>query len=124
MQRLFTTFPNHWPGTGLLLLRIAGAAPLLAGPVAFVCNASREHSLPAELAGLFTGGLLAAGFLTPFAGCFQVLLQAWLGFHDGEAARAEHGLLAVTGLVLVMTGPGAWSVDARLFGRKRIAMDV
>jgi len=101
----------------LLLLRIAGAAPLLAGSVAFVCNAARGHDIPVELAGLVTGGLLAAGF-------FQILLQAWLGFHDGESARAEHGLLAVTGLVLVMTGPGAWSVDARLFGRKRIAMDV
>jgi hypothetical protein len=29
-------------------------------------------------------------------------------------------LLAALGVSLVMPGPGAWSVDARLFGRKQI----
>jgi hypothetical protein len=27
---------------------------------------------------------------------------------------------AVLGAILAMVGPGAWSIDARLFGRKRI----
>jgi hypothetical protein len=31
-----------------------------------------------------------------------------------------HILLAALGAGLAMIGPGAWSVDARLFGRKRI----
>jgi putative oxidoreductase len=123
MQRLFTTFPNSWPGAGLLLLRLAAAAPLLVESVAFICSAAHRLDIPVELVGLGVGGLIAAGFFTPFAAFLQVLLQVWLGFHDAVTARGEHGLLAVMGAVLVMTGPGAWSVDARLFGRKRIDMD-
>jgi len=29
-------------------------------------------------------------------------------------------MLAALGAALAMVGPGAWSIDARLFGRKRI----
>jgi uncharacterized membrane protein YphA (DoxX/SURF4 family) len=32
----------------------------------------------------------------------------------------KHILLGALGIALAMLGPGAWSVDARLFGRKRI----
>jgi uncharacterized membrane protein YphA (DoxX/SURF4 family) len=32
-------------------------------------------------------------------------------------------VLAILGLSLAMIGPGAWSVDARLFGRKQINPD-
>jgi hypothetical protein len=31
-------------------------------------------------------------------------------------------MLAALGAALAMVGPGAWSIDARLFGRKRIDM--
>jgi hypothetical protein len=31
-------------------------------------------------------------------------------------------MLAVLGASLAMVGPGAWSIDARLFGRKQIHM--
>jgi putative oxidoreductase len=31
-----------------------------------------------------------------------------------------HILLGILSAALAMLGPGAWSVDARLFGRKRI----
>ena len=34
----------------------------------------------------------------------------------------SHALLAVVAISLVFLGPGAWSVDALLFGRKRIAI--
>ena len=34
----------------------------------------------------------------------------------------SHALLAIVALSLVFLGPGAWSVDALLFGRKRIAI--
>jgi uncharacterized membrane protein YphA (DoxX/SURF4 family) len=32
----------------------------------------------------------------------------------------HHLLLAVLAISVAMLGPGAWSVDARLFGRKRL----
>lgn len=38
------------------------------------------------------------------------------------AAYENHLLLAVLAISLAMLGPGAWSIDALLFGRKRIAI--
>jgi putative oxidoreductase len=51
-----------------------------------------------ELLGAAAGALIIAGFWTP-----------------------------VTGIILsadAMIGPGAWSIDARLFGRKQIITDI
>jgi uncharacterized membrane protein YphA (DoxX/SURF4 family) len=36
---------------------------------------------------------------------------------DGDAT---HILLAILSISLVLLGPGAWSIDAHIFGRKRI----
>jgi uncharacterized membrane protein YphA (DoxX/SURF4 family) len=73
-----------------------------------------------QLASLASGALILVGFFTPCAALSHVLLQAWLGFHAATPDRREHEMLALIGVVLAMTGPGAWSADARLFGRKRI----
>jgi hypothetical protein len=35
-------------------------------------------------------------------------------------AVGPHALLAAIGLCLALLGPGAWSIDARLFGRRRV----
>ena len=63
---------------------------------------------------------LLAGFATPvaaplivaisllFGGCG--LLEAWLPFIGA-------------GVSLMMLGPGAWSVDAQIFGRKRLLLE-
>jgi hypothetical protein len=123
MQRLFTTFPNSWPGAGLLLLRIAAAAPSLFDCVSFICNAAPGSNPLLQLASVAIGGFIMAGFFTPLAAVSKVLLETWLGLHDAVPIRGEHALLAIMGAVLIMTGPGAWSIDARLFGRKRIDMD-
>jgi len=65
------------------------------------------------------GILLLAGLWTPVAGALQVITEVWIFFSRGDGAN-WHLLLAALGVSLVMLGPGAWSVDARLFGRKRI----
>ncbi|HEX8765158.1 MAG TPA: hypothetical protein VF740_08355 [Candidatus Acidoferrum sp.] len=50
---------------------------------------------------------------------FEPIGMLWIAFSSVDAA-VVHLLLAVLGASLAMLGPGAWSVDARLFGRKRI----
>jgi uncharacterized membrane protein YphA (DoxX/SURF4 family) len=65
------------------------------------------------------GTLLLAGLWTPIAGMVMVPAELWITFAQSEHLRS-HILLAVIGAALAMLGPGAWSVDARLFGRKRI----
>jgi hypothetical protein len=115
MQRLFSTFPGGWPGCGLLLLRIAAAAPLLLTPYVF------GSSVPLRFIGTADSVLLLLGLGTPFAAAVQVLIEGWLAFAGG-AFNLDHGLRAVMGLALVMLGPGQYSVDRRLYGRKRIEL--
>lgn len=77
--------------------------------------------MPLMLAGaaIAGGGLLLFGLCTPFAAAAEVFLELWSVF--SRTAHHENSiLLAALAASLVMLGPGAWSIDARLFGRKRI----
>ena len=120
MRRLFSTFPASWPGVGLLLLRLLLAAPLVIGP-AMVVWIDPHSASGLEIAMLMTGALIAFGFCTPAAALVQSIIQLitasgatpFLGLH------AENALL---GLSLLMLGPGVWSADAYLFGRRRITI--
>jgi uncharacterized membrane protein YphA (DoxX/SURF4 family) len=56
---------------------------------------------------------------TPLTASCHAILQGALAF-AGEEIASTHLILALTASSLVMLGPGAWSIDARLYGRKRI----
>ena len=121
MQRLYTTFPNEWPGAGLLLLRLAEGIPsILEGTLHTLSSGATIAALP-YAADIVSGLLLIIGFWTPIGG----LLQALVEFSSALAgAGYEHIIRGMIGVSLAMLGPGAWSVDARLFGRKRIDVTV
>jgi uncharacterized membrane protein YphA (DoxX/SURF4 family) len=122
MQRLFSTFPNGRPGYGLLLLRVTCGAPVL------VVGAAKLGEWPVDALGWMslisglTAALLLVGSWTPIAASCLALLQVVLAF-AGRAFEPTHLLLALIGSSLVMLGPGAWSIDARLYGRKRIDLN-
>jgi len=63
--------------------------------------------------------LILVGLWTPLVGTLVVAVEIWMVF--AGAANELSLLLAVLGGTLAMIGPGAWSIDARLFGRKHIA---
>jgi putative oxidoreductase len=65
------------------------------------------------------GTLLLAGLWTPITGTLLAIIEVWIVLFQGGPAEI-HLPLAALGVSLVMLGPGAWSVDAKLFGRKRI----
>lgn len=111
-------FPDGWPGAGLFLLRLAAAVPLLIGATPGFFGAP-QNGLYANYIAIGVGSLLLAGLWTPVMGTLQAIIEVWFGFSQGGGADM-HLLLAALGVSLVMLGPGAWSVDARLFGRKRI----
>jgi uncharacterized membrane protein YphA (DoxX/SURF4 family) len=68
------------------------------------------------------GLLLTAGLWTPVVAAVMVLLELWriISRHGDPTSDI---LLCVLALAIALLGPGAWSVDARLFGWKRIEID-
>jgi uncharacterized membrane protein YphA (DoxX/SURF4 family) len=65
------------------------------------------------------GILLLAGLWTPIAGALTAGFALWHAFsHPGDPWSCI--MLATLGAALALLGPGGWSVDARLFGWKRI----
>jgi len=111
LRRLFSTFAGGWPGAGLLLLRVAAA-------VALILRAFPRLAVPDDLA-IAAGAFLAAGLWTPIVGSLTALLAIWTVLEQPGDPWANI-LLASIGAALAMLGPGAWSVDSRLFGWKRI----
>lgn len=118
-RRSFSAFPDGWPGHGLLLLRLTLGLPLIYWAVAGLA-ASHFMAIP-QLAAAIAGMFLVFGLFTPVAGAIIVLAQAWMALaptfaNDGE--RPMRLALAAAAASMAMLGPGAWSVDARRFGRK------
>ena len=76
---------------------------------------------PATLEGaaVIGGVFLIAGLWTPVSGGLVATFALWnLIVKSGDAW--PNILLASIGVALAMIGPGVWSVDARLFGWRRI----
>ena len=65
------------------------------------------------------GILLLAGLWTPIDGVLVAILELGSLF-SGPRDPWIHILTATLGAALALLGPGRWSVDARLFGWKRI----
>ena len=70
-------------------------------------------------AAVVTGTLLVIGLWTPVAAMLGTLLEIWLLF-SLSGFKGTPTVLASLTASLVLLGPGAWSVDSRIFGRKRI----
>ena len=68
------------------------------------------------------GLLLVAGLWTPVAGSLVSVLAIW-DFLTQHASPYPVILTATIGAGLALVGPGAWSVDAWLFGWKRIDIE-
>jgi putative oxidoreductase len=112
---LFSTFAGGPPGIGLLLQRLLAGGALLYCLVATPVDTVRA----AQAIGAAAGLLLMAGLWTPVAGVVAACAGMFVAFESPAHARIP-GLLAVLGLTLALIGPGAWSIDARLYGRKHI----
>jgi putative oxidoreductase len=73
-----------------------------------------------EVIGALAGVLLMAGLWTPVAGVVAGCAETWIAF-SLPAHPWDCAILAVFAVTLALIGPGAWSIDARLFGRKHYA---
>ena len=154
LQRLFSTFPNSWPGLGLLLLRVCLGVALISSAIAGLSGTPLEPITPAQNSIAAVGAIfLLAGLWTPVTGTFAALDEVWIALSPYSPQRQDawiHVFLAILAVSLprrsarmtlyvvhnimghfsrvpkvslAMLGPGAWSMDARLFGRKRFGSD-
>lgn len=113
-------FPQAATSSGLVLLRFLVAAMLhldavgrlvLAGPawylaLLWLCSAA-----------------LAAGFLTPLSAGIAAIIELSI-FAGNRTQSFWPAVAALNALALVLLGPGGYSLDARLFGRRTVVMTV
>ena len=129
MQKLFSAFPDSWAGLGLVILRLTIA---FSGVVQGISIFTTSSGAPLSFKILGLGSIclslvLVIGFLTPVVGSIATLCYLIYGFElfvSTDTSRYAGALtalqLTVMSLILVLLGPGAYSVDARLFGRREI----
>ena len=129
LQRLFSTFPSGWPGAGLLLLRAAvGLTAIIQGSSYLTAG---DAAAPATWLGgglaVAGGAALLIGLFTPLAGTLVGLINAgvalrWIPAPAPNLFDARLSLLfvIVMAVTIILLGPGAFSLDARLFGRREI----
>ncbi|MGA2745985.1 MAG: hypothetical protein ABSE44_14910 [Candidatus Sulfotelmatobacter sp.] len=119
MQRLFSTFANGWPGVGLLLQRALTAILLVHFGIIELGDKSFSPSMIPQMIAACAGILLLVGLWTPVAGTLIAIVELWIASsYVGDPWIPI--MLATLGGTAAMIGPGAWSIDARLFGRKHI----
>lgn len=118
MQRLFSMFPDGWPGTALLLLRlVAGILLIRDGVVALLGRPELQTTL-LQLIAIVAGTLLLLGLWTPIAGTLVVFVEVCVIFVGTRQLRSSI-LLGALCAALAVLGPGFQSIDARLYGRRR-----
>jgi hypothetical protein len=119
LQRLFSTFANGFPGIGLMLQRLITAAALVGCVIARLHATTQLVSVAPQVIDAGAALLLLAGLWTPFAGAVIAARELWIVL-SGSGDPWLPLVLATLGTTLAMIGPGAWSIDALLFGRKQI----
>jgi hypothetical protein len=117
LQRLFTTFAEGWPGFGLLVQRLITGIALLHVWIALFRETPTATTTAPQAMGAALAIFIMIGLWTPVAGALIAAVEVWTALaYPGDAGTAS--LLATLGATLAMIGPGAFSIDARLFGRK------
>jgi hypothetical protein len=112
-------FPQGGPGFALLMLRISVAATFLI-ETANRNGGSSFHILFAV--SLLISVSLAVGFLTPFASLITAVSAiASLVIRSGSDTLIMASLI-LSSVAVALLGPGAYSLDARLFGRRVVVV--
>src|SRR5271170_5476000 len=127
LQRTFSGFPSGCPGFALLLLRFGvGGTSSLQSAWFVAAHHAAGSTLIAALA-IITSLALMIGLMTPIATALLCLSGLAATIDSGivgymplfESCIARFEFIVMTA-ALICLGPGAFSLDARLYGRREI----
>jgi hypothetical protein len=119
MQRLFSSFPRGRVGIALLLLRIGLSVALIKSA------AWSEESLGWHWASAALGLavlLLWLGLWMPAVAGLCLAFDAAAFVLIGSPIQSAHACVALLAVALALIGPGAYSLDAILYGRRLIVL--
>ena len=137
MQKLYSTFPGGMFGIGLLILRTAAGVAtgacggILLSRLEAVANSQFSYISQLILSLLLITGsvFFLLGLMMPFVAITVAVCELAAAFirliqttppQESRFGWIEVLLLASVATALIFLGPGAYSIDARLFGRRRI----
>ena len=100
-------------------MRVIAGVGLACQPVLALKGSISIKPVIVELFEIALGLLLFVGLWTPIAGVLAAAIELW-GMFSKPGDFCVTILLGSMGLALALIGPGAFSVDARRFGWKRV----
>jgi uncharacterized membrane protein YphA (DoxX/SURF4 family) len=131
LQRTFSGFPSGCPGFALLLLRFGVGGT--SGLQSVFLIAATHHAVGSTLAAalvIITSLALVVGLMTPIATAVLCLggivatidlgIVGYMPLFESAFSRLE---FIVMSAALICLGPGAFSLDARLYGRREIEVN-
>jgi putative oxidoreductase len=119
LYRLALSSPHGLQGIGLLILRIVAASGLVTEAVLWLQPPIAPGYAMLAVAEVLFIVLLILGLWTIAAAILTLLLQT-AELLANHPAIELHLMRASLELCIALLGPGEWSLDARLFGRKRV----
>lgn len=119
MRRRFSNFAHGAPGIGLLLLRLTVATMAISHDVMVFATSPSLAVLAFHVFLTVLAVMLLAGLWTPIVAALMAI-STFVEAASHDFTWLQCASVALLCVAVALIGPGAWSIDARLYGWKEI----